>query len=113
MSTARLKTELWAAALIRRAEIHGAFGAVLYRGDRDGGAGLVIVSQSRERARLFVPALDAEGARYFMELSAGALGEDPRAIEAYCARRRASDPDLWVIEIQDRDGRHFLTEPVR
>jgi hypothetical protein len=23
------------------------------------------------------------------------------------------DRDLWVIEIEDREGRHFLVEPVR
>ena len=27
-------------------------------------------------------------------------------------RRRQYDPDLWVIEIEDREGRHFLTETV-
>jgi hypothetical protein len=34
-------------------------------------------------------------------------------VDALIAKRRSADRDLWVIEIEDRDGRHFLTEPMR
>ena len=26
----------------------------------------------------------------------------------YLARQREFDPDLWIIEVEDRAGRHFL-----
>ncbi|MEM1372062.1 MAG: DUF1491 family protein, partial [Pseudomonadota bacterium] len=26
-------------------------------------------------------------------------------------RQRSFDPDLWVIEVEDRNGRHLLDEP--
>ncbi|MFT6662101.1 MAG: hypothetical protein ACJA0K_002099, partial [Maricaulis maris] len=37
---------------------------------------------------------------------------DEASLDAWCHKRADQDPDLWVIEIEDRHGRHFLTEPV-
>ncbi|PCH66449.1 MAG: hypothetical protein COC12_13010 [Rhodobacteraceae bacterium] len=41
-----------------------------------------------------------------MEIAAGAETEVDRVI----TRQRGSDPDLWVIEVEDRQGRHLLGE---
>jgi hypothetical protein len=107
-----LKTGIWAAALIRRAEIGGAFATVARKGDADGGAVLVKVSTRDGRARLYAPALDGEGERIWLDLSAGPLGVEEAAVDEYARKRAASDPDLWIVEIEDRAGRHFLTEKV-
>ncbi|MGH6950950.1 MAG: DUF1491 family protein [Vitreimonas sp.] len=109
---AELKTEFWASALIRRAEIGGAFAAVVRRGDSDAGAVLVKVATLDKRARLYAPARDGEGERIWLDLSAGSLGDDEAEVDAAIRKRSESDPDLWVIEIEDRRGRHFLTESV-
>ena len=107
-----LKTDIWAAALIRRANAAGASAFVARKGDPDAGAVLVKVATLDGRARLYGPAQDGEGARVWLDLSAGPLGDEERAIDTHIARRAQQDPDLWVLEVEDRAGRAFLTEPI-
>jgi hypothetical protein len=107
-----LKTGIWASALIRRAELGGAFATVARKGDSDAGAVLVKVVTGPGRARLYAPALDGEGESIWLDLSSGPLGVEEAAVDAYAQKRVASDPDLWIVEIEDRAGRHFLTEKV-
>lgn len=108
----QLKTEIWAKALIRRAEVGGAFAGVLHRGDADAGAVLVKVATLDRHARLYAAAQDGSGERIWLDLSAGSLGDDETAVDAAWRKRVEQDRDLWVVEIEDRAGRHFLTEPV-
>lgn len=108
----RLRTDIWAAALIRRAEVGGAFAAIVRKGDPDLGAVFVKVATLDGRARLYAPSQDGEGERVFLDLSAGSLGDQEQAVDAYVAKQTQFDPDLWVVEIEDRQGRHFLTERV-
>jgi hypothetical protein len=107
-----LKTEIWAQALIRRAQIAGAFAAVVRKGDPDAGAVLVKVSTLDGRARLYAPARDGAGERIWLDLSTGSLGVEEGGVDEHARRRAANDPDLWIIEIEDRAGRNFLTEPI-
>jgi hypothetical protein len=106
-----LRADIWVDALRRRAESGGAAAFIVRRGDRDAGAVLVKVSLLNGSARLYAPTRDMDGARCWML----PLGEDPveeTRCDAYIARRAEDDPDLWAVEIEDRDGRSFLTEPV-
>ena len=107
----KLVTSLWVSALIRRAEVGGAFATVARRGDETAGAVLVKVYDPLARtARLYAEAMaGAEGDRRWMQPRPGAAESD---LDAYAARQIAFDPDLWVVEIEDRQGRTFLTEPV-
>jgi hypothetical protein len=107
-----LKTEFWVSALIRRVAIGGASAIVARKGDADAGAVLVKVATLDGRARLLAPARDGEGARIWLDLSAGPLGEDEGAVDAYARQRAETDPDLWVVEIEDKHGRNFLNEPI-
>lgn len=107
-----LKTDFWASALIRRASIGGAFAAVVRKGDTDAGAVLVKVATLDRHARLYAPARNGEGERIWLDLSAGTLGDDEAAVDEAIRKRAEKDPDLWVIEVEDRGGRHFLLEPV-
>lgn len=103
-----LKTNIWVSALLRRASVAGAFGAVVARGDADAGAVVVKVNLLDGRVRLRAPGIDLDGARIWIN----PLGAEDTVLEAeadaYVARRRARDPDVWVVEIEDRHGRDFI-----
>ena len=106
--TPQLKADFWTAALIRRAESAGAFAAVVKRGDKDAGACLVKVRWLNGQAVLYRPIRNMSGERVW--LPKGPAQE--RDIDEYMNGRVDDDPDLWIVEIEDRQGRHFLTEPV-
>lgn len=108
----RLRTRLWVEALIRRAEVAGASGFIVQHGDDERGDVLVKVSRLDGTAAAYRPSIDMEGNRIFLNLAAQGVGPDERAVDDYVARARGRDSDLWVVEIEDREGRHFLTEDV-
>jgi len=108
----RLPTKLWVDALVRRAQLEGASAFVLQRGDAERGDIALKVADLRGEARVYVPRTSMEGARVFVDLEAQNVGPDEASADAYIQRVRTRDRDLWVIEIEDRDARHFLTEPV-
>jgi hypothetical protein len=105
-----LATDVWVGALIRRAENGGAFAAVVRKGDPRAGAVLVKVLARKEgAARLYASAVRGEGESVWMQPVASLSEAD---LDAYVERARRFDPDIWVVEIDDAEGRHFLTEPV-
>ncbi len=104
-----LRTNFWVDALKWRAESGFAALYVIRRGDEDAGAVLVKVVKARGEAMLYVPLRDENGNRIWSLWKPGA---EEQAIDAYCQSRGEDDPDLWVVEIEDREGRHFLQEPV-
>lgn len=105
-----LSTDLWVSALIRRAELAGAFATVARKGDAR--AGTVIVKAfdtSTRRARLYSEAFGPDGERLWMQ---PVESEFESELDDYLQRQIRYDPDLWIIEIEDREGRHFITETV-
>lgn len=103
---AQLKTGMWVDALIRRAQVGGAYACVIHRGDRDAGTVLVTV-RSREVLSIYTPERDMDGARVWR-------GEelDEAGLAATIKSRLDFDSDLIVVEIEDPDGRHFIEEAV-
>ena len=105
-----LSSDLWVSALIRRAEIGGAFATVVRRGDMR--AGTVIVKSydtSTRSAKLYTEAFGADGERLWIQ---PVTSETESELDAYIQRQIGYDPDIWVVEIEDRQGRHFITETV-
>ncbi len=105
-----LSTDFWVGALIRRAELGGAFATVARKGDPRAGAVLVkTINRLTGETAIYAEAFRGDGERVWMQPSAS--HEEPD-LDLYVERALRVDPDLWVVEIEDRDGRHFLTEAV-
>jgi len=107
----RLKAGFWIKALIRRCETAGAFAMVLRKGDETAGTMVLKISTLDGKARALVPGYGVDGQRIWRPQPE----HDPVAeadVDAYIARSVTRDPDVWVIEIEDRQGRHFLDEPI-
>ena len=106
----KFSTDIWVAALIPRVELGGGFAVVACKGDARAGSVLVkVVDRSNGQVRLFAEATRADGETIWMRPS---RAEQETDLDAYITRARRIDPDLWVVEIEDRQGRHFLTEAV-
>ncbi|MEG1451845.1 DUF1491 family protein [Brevundimonas sp.] len=105
-----LSTDVWVSALIRRAELDGAFATVVRKGDMRAGDVVIKAYNTSERtARLYSQSVDMDGQPLWIQ---PVTSETESELDAYLERRRSYDPDLWVVEIEDRQGRHFLLEKV-
>ncbi|MBI5262538.1 MAG: DUF1491 family protein [Bradyrhizobium sp.] len=108
----RLKSGIWVAAYLRRCQTEGVFGAVRRRGAEEAGAVFVKVSLLNGNAMLYVPAPQSAYddsrpiERFFVPISAEPLPE--AAVEERLTKEIRFDPDVWIIEAEDRAGRHFL-----
>jgi hypothetical protein len=108
----RLKTSIWVAAYLRRCQTEGVFGAVRRRGSEEAGAVFVKIALLDGNAMLYVPApqtvYDDSGPieRLFMPVSKEPIAE--RSVEERLQKEVRFDPDAWIVETEDRVGRHFL-----
>lgn len=105
MSTARLTTGFWVDAYLTRARQETLPVYVAARGDDTAGVVLIKVATMDGQARAFQRIQGLDGRRWDV-LSEGAEHD----VDAAIARQRAFDPDLWVLEVEDRAGRHLLEE---
>jgi len=113
----RLKSAIWVAAYIRRCNVEGAFAAVRRRGADEAGAIFVKVNRLDGTADLFGPAPQSafDEARPTDRLFSRCMAEPPVSdakVEECLAREQRFDPDVWIIEVEDRAGRHFLDHVV-
>ena len=104
---ARLTARFWVDAYLTRLRLHDIPAFVVAHGDDTGGAVLVKLSTLDGSATVCQRSFDLQsGDRRWMELSSGPEPDVDAAID----RQRGFDPDLWVIEVEDRAGRHLLAE---
>ena len=96
---ARLKTGIWIKALIRRCDLAAIGVAVAARGDGDSGAVLIKFNDREEGCSVLAQARGPDGELLWMRATGGAPVAEAEA-DAYVARQRGRDPDLWVVEIE-------------
>ena len=108
----RLKSSIWVAAYLRRCQTEGIYGAVRRRGAEEAGAVFVKLALLDGNAMLYAPA--PQGVyddsrpieRVFAPSSSEPVAE--QAVEERLAKEVRFDPDAWIVEIEDKAGRHFL-----
>jgi len=105
MDDDRLPTHLWVMAEVRRLLAAGTPVVVARRGERQGGGLLVKLNLLEQGCRVLTQARDLDGQLAWLPALQGRLVPDAEA-EAYIARAVQRDPDLWVVEIEDRQGRN-------
>lgn len=112
----RLKSGIWVAAYLRRCQIEGAFAVVRRRGAEEAGAVFIAVSRLDGTASLYGPAPQSAfdeaqpSDRMFSVVLGGTVAVPEAEIETRLQREIRFDPDVWIVEIEDRAGRHFLDQ---
>ena len=107
----RVKSEIWVRAYLRRCQAEAIPVVIVRRGDASAGAIFVCVDRLDGPVCLYGPApVGLEGGetdRRWIRC----LGPEPVSageVALYLARQLEFDADLWIIEVEDRAGRHFL-----
>lgn len=104
----RLTAEFWVQAYLARLRLNDIPAFVTSHGDDSAGAVVVKLNTLDGQAQAWQRSFDLmTGKRQWVVLSEGSEADVDYAI----TRQRGFDPDLWVIEVEDRLGRHLLDEP--
>ncbi len=112
----RIKSEIWVRAYLRRCQSEGVPVVIVRRGDEAAGAIFICVDRLDGTVSLYGPAPagltgSETDRRWIRCFESPAVGE--AEANRYLARQREFDPDLWIIEIEDRAGRHFLGDAAK
>lgn len=106
--TARLTTDIWVSAYLARLRLANIPVYVTARGDATAGTVIVKCATLDGKARAMQRSFDLmTGVRAWVTLAEGPEAE----VDAMLQRQRARDPDLWLIDVEDRAGRTLLDEP--
>ena len=110
----RLKSGIWVAAYLRRCNVEGLFAAVRRRGAEEAGAIFIKINRLDGTGTLYGPAPqtafdDAQPTdRIFSAVVGGAQPAPDADIEARLTKEIRFDPDVWIVEVEDREGRSFI-----
>lgn len=104
----KLTADIWVSAYLTRLRLATIPAFVVKRGDATAGAVLVKLNTLDGQACCYQRSFDLmTGERTWIVLVEGCEAD----VDASIAKQRGFDSDLWVIEVEDRDGRHLLDEP--
>jgi hypothetical protein len=107
--TSRLRTDIWVSAYMRTVEVQGGFATLRRRGAAEAGAVFIVVDRLDGAAALFAPGPTDEdlGERRFLRAHK-AEWVDAAEIADRLARELKRDPDIWIVDVERRDGAHGL-----
>ena len=104
----KLTADIWVSAYLTRLRLQEIPAFVVKRGDNTAGAVLIKLNTLDGQAICYQRSFDLmTGDRKWVVLVDGIELD----VDASIARQRSFDPDLWVIEVEDKQGRHLLDEP--
>ena len=106
----RLKADLWVMAYVRTCNATGAASYVVRKGDEHAGSIFIRISHLNGTSKLYAPAAAGLAEVAVERRWSRRLQATDAEIDALIAREINIDPDLWLIEVEDRQGRHFLDE---
>jgi len=99
---------MWVSAYLTRLRLVEIPVFVVRKGDATAGSVLVKLNTLDGNARAFQRQFDLmSGEREWVVLAEGAEQD----VDVSLRNQAGFDPDLWVIEVEDRDGRHLLDDP--
>jgi hypothetical protein len=107
MTAPRLTSDFWVQAYLARLRLSNIPVFLVARGDATAGAVMVKLNTLDGRARLHGRAMGPDWTPIWSVLADGPEAD----VDAAVARQRRSDPDLWLIEVEDREGRTLLDQP--
>jgi hypothetical protein len=108
----RLRSDIWVSAYLRRCAVEGAYATLRRRGAPEAGAIFIVVDRLDGSLALFGPspqtvfderALDRLWTRMHADEWSTAVGVEDRL-----TKELRFDPDLWIVDVEDRRGRNFL-----
>nr|WP_210302344.1 DUF1491 family protein [Rhodoblastus sphagnicola] len=106
-----MRSDIWVSAYLRRCAVEGAAAYLRRRGAEQAGAIFIKIDRLDGACALYGPAPQSEAREGYDRLFARAHKADwiesPDA-EARLEREQKFDSDLWIVEVEDRQGRHFL-----
>ncbi|MFK7752324.1 MAG: DUF1491 family protein [Sedimentitalea sp.] len=104
----RLRADFWVQAYLTRLRLLDIPAFVVSHGDDSAGAVLIKLNTLDGQALVFQRSFDlTSGEKTWIVLQTGTEAE----ADATLGRQRGFDPDLWVIEVEDKHGRHLLDDP--
>ena len=106
----RIKSEIFIQALVRRVYAAQAAAYIIRRGDSDAGNVMIRINRLDGCSGVLTMFTYMSGERCWRVAHAPATRDED--VDEFLSREIHRDPDVWVVEIEDRQGRHFLEERI-
>ncbi|MFA5040590.1 MAG: DUF1491 family protein [Bdellovibrionales bacterium] len=103
MRESGLPTAFYVSAVIREAAQEGVSVIVVHKGDAQSGTMILKINLLNGTSRVLIEARDGENRVWIPATSTDPMTD--AAAEAYLSKQTAIDPDVWLIEIEDKRGR--------